>query len=60
MNQVNHCSIGPVKKGVSFFLSYTNMNKMNSLYHMKEYDYPKIRNFLQFESYSSKCVKVKI
>ena len=58
MNQVNHCSIGPVKKGVSF-LSYTNMNKMNSLYHMKEYYYPKISNFLQFESYSSKCVKVR-
>ena len=30
---------------------------MNSLHHMKEY--PKISNFLQFESHCSKCVKVR-
>ena len=42
-----------MQKGVSLFLSYTNMNKINSLHHMKEY--PKISNFLQFESHSSKC-----
>ena len=39
-----------------FFL-YTNMNKMNSLHHVKEH--PKFSNFLQFESHSSKCVKVR-
>ena len=39
------------------YLSYTNMNKMKSLHHMKEY--PKISNFLQFESHSSKYVKVR-
>ena len=38
----------PMQKGVSLFLSYKNMNKMNSLHHMKEH--PKISNFLQFES----------
>ena len=46
--------IDPMQKGVSLFLSYTNMTKMNSLHHMKEY--PQISNFLQFESHSSKCV----
>ena len=52
-----HSCMNPMQKGVSLFLSYTNMNKMNSLHHMKEY--PKISNFLQFESHSSKCVKVR-
>ena len=46
-----------MQKGVSLFLSYTNMNKMNSLHHVKEH--PKISNFLQFESHSSKCFKVR-
>ena len=46
-----------MQKGVSSFLSYTNMNKSNSLHHMKEY--PKISNYLQFESHSSKTFKVK-
>ena len=36
------------KKACPYFLSYTNMNKMNSLHHMKEY--PKISNFLQFRN----------
>ena len=42
------CAIDPMKKGMSLFLSYTSMNKMNSLHHVKEH--PKISNFLQFES----------
>ena len=42
---------------MSLFLSYTNMDKMNSLHHVKEH--PKISNFLQFESHSSKCFKVR-
>ena len=46
-----------MQKGMSLFLLYTNMNKMNSLYHTKEH--PKISNFLQFESHNSKCVKVR-
>ena len=50
-------SIDPIHKGVFLFLSYTNMNKMNSLYHVKEH--PKISNFLQFESHSSKSFKVR-
>ena len=50
-------SIDPIHKGVSLFLSYTNMNKMNSLHHVKEH--PKISNFLQFESHSSKSFKVR-
>ena len=37
-------------------LSYTNMNKIQSLHHVKEH--PQISNFLQFESHS-KCVKVR-
>ena len=49
--------IDPMQKGMSLFLLYTNMNKMNSLHHMKEY--PQIRNFLQFESHSSKCVNLR-
>ena len=49
--------IDPTQKGVSLFLSYTNMNKMASLHHVKEL--PKISNFLQFESHSSNCVKVR-
>ena len=49
--------IDPMQKGVSLFLSYTNMNKMNSLHHVKEH--PKISNFLQFESHSSKRFKVR-
>ena len=43
----NH-TIDPIHKGASLFLSYTNMNKMNSLHHVKEH--PKISSFLQFES----------
>ena len=46
----------PIHKGVSLFLSYTKMNKVNSLHHVKEH--PKIRNFLQFESHSSNTFKV--
>ena len=49
--------IDPIHKGVSLFLSHTNMNKMNSLYHVKEH--PKISDFLQFESHSSKSFKVR-
>ena len=45
-----------MQKGVSLFLLYTNMNKMNSLHHMKEYT--KNSNFLQFESHS-KSLKVR-
>ena len=47
--------IDSMKKGVSSFLSYTDMNKMNSLYHAKEH--PKISNFLQFESHRSQGCK---
>ena len=48
-----------MQKGVSLFVLYTNMNKMNSLHHMKEN--PKISNFLQFESQLAvcKCAKVR-
>ena len=49
-------SIDLAPKGVSVFLSYTNINEMNSLHHVKEH--PKISNFLQFESQSSQCFKV--
>ena len=49
--------IDPMQKGMSLFLSYTNMNTMNSVHHVKEH--PKISNLLQFESHSSKCVKVR-
>ena len=51
-------SLDPMQKGVSLFLSYTNMNKRNSLHHMREY--PQISNFLRFESHSSKCVKALV
>ena len=50
-------NIDPTHKGVSLFLSYTNMNKIDSLHHVKEH--PKISNFLKFERHSSKCFKVK-
>ena len=46
-----------MQKGMSLFLSYTNMNKIKSLHHTREH--PKISNFLQFESYSSNSVKVR-
>ena len=46
-----------MQKGVSLLLSYTNMNKINGLHHVKEH--PKISKFLQFESHSSKNVKTK-
>ena len=49
--------LGPMQKGVFLFLSYTNMNKMNSLHHAKEH--PRISNFLQFETCSSKSFKVR-
>ena len=49
--------IDPIHKGMSLFLSYTNMNTINSLYHVKEH--PKISNFLKFESHSSNSFKVK-
>ena len=42
---------------MSLFLSYTNMNKMNSLHLMKEH--PKISNFLKFENHSSNVFKVR-
>ena len=38
-----------MQKGMSLFLSYTNMNKIKSLHHTREH--PKISNFLQFESH---------
>ena len=44
-----------MQKGVSLFLSYTNMNKVNSLHQAKEL--PKIS--LQFEAYTSKNFKVR-
>ena len=44
--------IDPIHKDVSLFLSYTNMNKVNCLHHVKEH--PKVINFLQFESHRSK------
>ena len=47
--------IDPIHKGVSLFLWYRNMSKMNSLHHGKE----QISNFLQFESHSSRCFKVR-
>ena len=50
-------SIDPIHKGVSLFLSYTKVNKMNSLHHVKEH--PKMSNFLQFESRSSKSFEVR-
>ena len=50
-------SIDPMQKGVSLFLLYINMNKMNSLHHKKEH--PKISNFLQCEVHSSKSFKVR-
>ena len=43
-----HLMNNPMQNGMPLFLSYTNMNKINSLHHMKEH--PKISNFLQFES----------
>ena len=39
--------IDPIHKGMSLFLSYTNMNTMNRLHHVKEHS--KISHFLQFE-----------
>ena len=51
-------AIDPIHKGVSLFLSYTNMNKMNSLHHMKQH--PKISNFLQFESFLPKNQSCKL
>ena len=49
--------IDPIHKGMSSFLSYTNMNKIKSLHHLKEH--PKISNFLQFESHNSKSFKIR-
>ena len=57
MSSKKSVHIDPIHKGVSLFLSHTNMNKMNSLHHMKEH--PKISNFLQFESHSRKCFRVR-
>ena len=48
---VNLILTDPIHKGVSLFLSYANMNEMNSVHHMKEH--PKISNFLKFENHSS-------
>ena len=45
------------KKACPHFLSYTNMNKIGCLPHVKED--PQISNFLQLESHSSKSFKVK-
>ena len=51
-------TIDSMQKGMSLFLSYTNMmNKIKSLHHVKEH--PKISNFLQFESHSSTSFKVR-
>ena len=50
-------NIDPIQKGMALFFSYTNMNKIKSLHHVKEY--LKISNFLQFESHSSKSFKVR-
>ena len=44
-------TIDPIHKGVSLFVSYTNMSGMNSLHHMIEHS--KISKYLQFESHSS-------
>ena len=49
-------SIDPMQKGVSLFFSYSHMNKIKRLHHMKEH--PKLSNFLQFESHNSKSFKV--
>ena len=54
---VKQWNIDPMQKGVSLFFSYTNMKKIKSLHHVKEH--PKISNFLQFESHSSKSFKVR-
>ena len=43
------------KKACPYFLSYTNLNKMNSLHHINVF--PKISNVLQFESHSCKYVQ---
>ena len=48
--------VDPIHKGLSLFFVCTHMNKMNSLQYVKEH--PKISNFLQFESHSSKSFKV--
>ena len=45
-----------IHKGVTLFLSYTNINKTNSLHHVK--NVPKLAPFPQFES-RSKCFKVR-
>ena len=34
---VKDAAIDPIHKGVSLFLPYTNMNKMNGLHHVKEH-----------------------
>ena len=52
---INNRPIDPIHEGLSLFLSCTNMNKMNSLPHVKEHP----TNFLQFESRSSKSFKVR-
>ena len=44
-------------KACSYFCNVPNMNKINSLHHVKEH--PKISNFLQFESHGSKYFKVR-
>ena len=48
MSSKKSVHIDPVHKGVSLFLSHTNMNKMNSLHHMKEH--PQISNFLHLRA----------
>ena len=50
-------TIDPIRKDMSSLLSHTNMNKVNSLHHVKEH--LKISNFLQFESHRSKTFKVR-
>ena len=49
--------IDPIHKGVSLFLLDTNINKVNSLHHVKEH--PQISNFQQFESHRSRVFKVR-
>ena len=52
-SQSERAKIDSIHKGVSLFLSYTNMNQMNSLHHVNQ---SKISNFLQFESFKVRAI----
>ena len=58
MLQVTHINIEPIHKGVSLFLSYTNMYKVNSLHHVKEH--PKISNLLHLKVIEVKLPKLEL